>query len=78
VYENGTLFYDKNDIAAIDQARAQLLRTLPLVDLPTVESKLTQTMHTAVREKLLSNLVQRNTVIASPVPEHLEFCEEVA
>jgi hypothetical protein len=78
VYENGTLFYDGNDLAAIDEARKQLLRTLPLVELPTLESELTQALHIAVREKLLSNLVQQKPVAVESVPESLVLCEEVA
>jgi hypothetical protein len=77
VYENGKLFYDDNDIAAIDEARQQLLYTFPLVELPTVKSELTQAMHVAVREKLLSNLVQKIPVVVEPLPEFLELCEEV-
>ncbi|MDR2191220.1 MAG: hypothetical protein LBP53_08940 [Candidatus Peribacteria bacterium] len=56
VYENGKLFYDDNDIAAIDEARNRLLITLPLTAFPTVESPITQQMHQEVRTKLLSNL----------------------
>jgi hypothetical protein len=78
VYENGTLLYDTNDLAAIDEARKQLLRTLPLVEFPTVESELTQALHVAVREKLLSNLVQQKLVVVGSVPESLVLCEEVA
>ena len=58
VYENGALFYDEDDISAIDQAREQLLRTLPLTALPTQESEVTQKMHQEMRKMLLANLVQ--------------------
>jgi nicotinic acid phosphoribosyltransferase len=56
VYENGKLFYDDNDLAAIDQARQQLLKTLPLADLPTRESEATKAIHENVRAKLLANI----------------------
>jgi hypothetical protein len=56
VYENGALFYDEDDIAAINQARQQLLATLPLIALPTRESEKTQLLHQEVRAKLLSNM----------------------
>jgi len=58
VYEHGTLFYDEDDISAIDTARQQLLRTLPLTEFPTQESETTHKMHQEVREKLLANLVK--------------------
>ncbi|MDR2541433.1 MAG: nicotinamide phosphoribosyltransferase domain-containing protein [Candidatus Peribacteria bacterium] len=56
VYENGKLFYDDNDLAAIDRAREQLLKTLPLVDFPTRESEITREIHENVRAKLLANI----------------------
>jgi hypothetical protein len=56
VYENGKLFYGDNDLKAIDNARQQLLDTLPLVELPTQESDLTRALHEGVRAKLLANI----------------------
>jgi hypothetical protein len=71
VYENGTLFYGDNDIAAIDEARQQLLHTLPLTELPTKESETTQRMHQEVRKNLLSNLVKAPYEVEIPCREEL-------
>lgn len=57
VYENGRFIYDTNDLKAIDDARAQVLKTLQRAEFPTQESEKTRQLHLQVREKLLGQLL---------------------
>ncbi|MCX6824448.1 MAG: hypothetical protein NT085_04975 [candidate division SR1 bacterium] len=52
VYEKGALNYDENDIQAVNEARARVIKTLEWMEYPTIESFKTQQYRQEVREKL--------------------------
>ncbi len=52
VYENGALYYDENDVQAINQARIRVGETWERMKYPTIESFKTQQYRQEVREKL--------------------------